>query len=238
MLDSRIVRDVIRHWDVRVADQAALAEVVIAANRRGGRRLAAHRESLVDLLDPTFVAELERVIDTGLELTGRGRGFLTALIGERVRPRAVHRPDLHRARGVPAPRQPALGGWQCAARRSDQASSASSCRCCRKQAVAFALDRANQRAVLDLTRAVARHLLAMPIRATRRRWPSRASAVRGAAARGRDQSAPHRSRPARYLAAWDDVFANVKNRKIGDLLRVEGTPTGWPIGASRCCCRC
>ena len=199
MLDPRIVRDVIRHWDVRVADQAALAEVVIAANRRGGRRLAAHRESLVDLLDPTFVAELERVIDAGLELTGRGRGFLTALI-EREFVRGLFTDLIFTALVAFQRRANPLFGGLAVRALEDQIKGFIGLfmPMLQKQAVAFALDRANQRAVLDLTRAVARHLLAMPIGELRGGGGRRGRRlVRGAAARGRDQSAPHRSRPAR-----------------------------------------
>ena len=61
------------------------------------------------------------------------------------------------------------------------------------QAIAFAVDRANQRAVLDFARAVARQLLAMPIG----RYASAASdgggSLDGAAAAGRRQSAPRRA---------------------------------------------
>ena len=199
MLDPRIVRDVIRHWDVRVADQAALAEVVIAANRRGGRRLAAHRESLVDLLDPTFVAELERVIDAGLELTGRGRGFLTALI-EREFVRGLFTDLIFTALVAFQRRANPLFGGLAVRALEDQIKRFIGLfmPMLQKQAVAFALDRANQRAVLrphprrrpPPARDADRELRGGSGRRGRR-------LVRGAAARGRDQSAPHRSRPAR-----------------------------------------
>jgi len=90
------------------------------------------------------------------------------------------------------------------------------------QATAFAIDRTNQRAVLDFARAVARQLLELPIG----RWAALAAGegaesvetlVRQAAANSRLAELARRA----ALLAWDDLFAELRQRRIGDLLRVE-----------------
>lgn len=222
LVDPEMVRELIEHWDARVVDRAVLAEVAIAANRRTARRLAGRRESLVDLLDGELVDELEAAIDAGLELTARGREFITALM-EREFIRGLFTDIIFTALVSFQRKANPLFGALAAHALEDQIKGFIGLfmPMLQAQAIAFAVDRANQRAVLDFARAVARQLLAMPIG----RYASAASdngesldgLLRRAAANPRLAELARRA----ALAAWDDAFAVVKTRRLGELLRVE-----------------
>ncbi len=223
LIDPKWVRALIQHWDTRVVDRAVVAEAVIAANRRGARRLASRRDSLVDLLDPSLVAELEGAIDAGLELTARGREFLTALM-EREFVRGLFTDLIFTALVAFQRKVNPLFGALAARALEDQIKGFIGLfmPMLQAQAIAFAVNRSNQRAVIDLVRAITRQLLAMPIgrfaaMAAPEGGGSLDALLRLAAANSRLADLSRRA----VLAAWDDVFASVKNRRIGDLLRIE-----------------
>jgi hypothetical protein len=100
------------------------------------------------------------------------------------------------------------------------------------QATAFAVDRANQRAVLDFARAVARQLLEVPIG----RYAALAGSGGGASMERlmrRAAENPALADLARRaaLASWEDLFAALKGRRIGALLPL-GEHADWL--AERC----
>ena len=80
LVDADAVRELIAHWDTRVVDRTALAEVAVAANRRGAARLARRRETLAGLLDPALLDQLDATVAAQLELTPRARAALRQLI--------------------------------------------------------------------------------------------------------------------------------------------------------------
>jgi hypothetical protein len=206
-----------------VVDRAVLAEVAIAANRRGAQRLAGRRESLVDLLDAELIDELEAAIDAGLELTARGREFITALM-EREFIRGLFTDIIFTALVSFQSRANPLFGALAVRALEDQIKGFISLfmPMLQAQAIAFAVDRANQRAVLDFARAVARQLMAMPIGryaavAANEGSESLDALLRRAAANPRLAGLARRA----ALAAWDDLFAVLKTRRLGELLQVD-----------------
>ncbi|HSQ00357.1 MAG TPA: hypothetical protein VL049_24315 [Candidatus Dormibacteraeota bacterium] len=227
VVDPQLVRELIEQWDARVVDRAVLAEVAIAANRRTTRRLAGRRESLVDLLDPELVDELEAAIDAGLELTARGREFITALM-EREFVRGLFTDIIFTALVSFQRKANPLFGALAARALEDQIKGFIGLfmPMLQAQAIAFAVDRANQRAVLDFARAVARQLLALPIgryaAAASDNGESLEALLRRAAVNPRLAELARRA----ALAAWDDVFAVLKTRRLGELLRIE-EHAGW-----------
>ena len=217
IVDPRLVRELIRHWDARVVDRVRRSprsrSPPIAAPRAASRRTASR---CVDLLD-------RRASSPSSSRDRRGprahapaaASFITALI-EREFVRGLFTDIIFTALVSFQRRANPLFGALAVRALEDQIKGFIGLfmPMLQAQAIAFAVDRANQRAVLDFARAVARQLLAMPIgRYAAAAAVERAELVRGAAARGRDQYAPHRWRVRRaLLAAWDDVFAVVKNR--------------------------
>jgi hypothetical protein len=223
VIDAELVRELIRQWDARIVEREVFAEVAIATNRRAARRLGARRESLLDLLDRQLVADLEAAIDARLELGNRGRDFIAALM-EREFVRGLFTDVIFTALVSFQRRANPLFGALAVRALEDQIKAFIGLfmPMLQAQATAFAIDPANQRAVLDFARAVARQLLELPIG----RWAALAagggaesveSLVRQAAANSRLAELARRA----ALLAWDDLFAELRQRRIGELLRVE-----------------
>ncbi|MBX3026402.1 hypothetical protein KF840_15950 [bacterium] len=223
VIDPVAVRELIDQWDLRIVDRPALTERAIAGARRSARRLAGRREALADLLDEGFLAEIETAIDAGLELGGGGRELLAALM-ERELVRGLFTDLIFTALVSFQRRANPLFGALAVRALEDQIKGFIGLfmPMLQAQAIAFAVDRANQRAVLDFARAVARQLLAAPIGgyaalAAGKTGASLATLLRHAAAN--DRLAELGRRAARI--AWDDLFAEVKNRRLGELLRLD-----------------
>jgi hypothetical protein len=223
VIDPAAVRELIAHWDTRIAARGALAEAAIGAGRRTARRLAGRRDALADLLDDELVAEIEATIDAGLELSERGRDFITALM-ERELIRGLFTDLIFTALVSFQRKANPLFGALAVRALEDQIKSFIGLfmPMLQAQAIAFAVDRTNQRAVLDFARAVARQLLATPIGryadvAASASGDALATLVRHAAANDRLAELGQRA----ALIAWDDLFAEVKQRRIGDLVRLE-----------------
>jgi hypothetical protein len=223
VIDAAAVREVLAQLDIRLLRRDAAAEVAIAAGRRTARRLAGRRDSLAELLDADLLAEIEATIDAGLEMSERGRDALAALM-EREFVRGLFT-DLIFTALVSFQRKanPLFGGLAVRALEEQIKSFIGLFMpMLQAQAIAFALDRANQRAVLDFARAVARQLLATPIgryagAATGASGDAVAALLRHAAANDRLAALARRA----AVTAWDDLFAVLKSRRIGDLLRLD-----------------
>jgi hypothetical protein len=206
-----------------VVDRALLAEIGIGAARRGARRLAGRRESLADLVDEHLLAELESAIDAGIALGGRGREFVVALM-EREFIRGLFTDIIYTALvSFQSKANPLFGAFAMRA-LEDQIKSFIGffMPMLQAQAAAFVVDRGNQRAVLDFARAVARQLLSMPIG----RYAESAAGEGGRAAAALLRHAAADERLAELarrtaLLAWDDLFAEVKSRRLGALFRIE-----------------
>lgn len=223
VIDPRQVRELIEQWDARMVQRAVLAEAAVAAGRRGAHRLAGRRESLLDLLDAELIEELETAIDAGLELGARGREFITALM-EREFVRGLFTDVIFTALVSFQRKANPLFGALAVRALEDQIKGFIGLfmPMLQAQAIAFAVDRANQRAVLDFARAVARQLLALPIGqvaalAAREGGESLDGFARRAAADPRLADLARRA----ALAVWDDLFAVLKRRRVGELLRLE-----------------
>ncbi|MFN8643493.1 MAG: hypothetical protein U0802_18215 [Candidatus Binatia bacterium] len=233
VIDPELVRELIRQWDARIVVREVVAEVAIAANRRTTKRLASRRESLLELLDRQLVADLEATIEARLELSERGRAFIAALM-EREFVRGLFTDVIFTALvSFQRKTNPFFGALAVRA-LEDQIKGFIGLfmPMLQAQATAFAVDRANQRAVLDFGRAIARQLLELPIgrvaaAATGEGAASLEAFARQAAANTRLADLARRA----ALLSWDDLFAELKNRRVGELLRVE-EHAGWL--AERC----
>lgn len=223
VIDPRLVREVIAHWDTRVVDRVALAEVAVAANRRGARRLARRGETLAGLLDEALLDELDAAVAAQLELTPRARAFVAALMESEFISRLFT--DLIYTALVSFQRKanPLFGALTVRALEEQiKGFIRLFMPMLQTQATAFAVDPANQRAVIDFARAVVRQLLEQPIG----RYAGLASG-RGAGSletllrRAADNQALAALGRRAALAIWDDLFAAVKDRRIARLVRID-----------------
>lgn len=223
LIDADAVRDLIAHWDTRIVDRAALADVAVAANRRGATRLARRRETLAGLLDPALLDELDAAVAAQFELTPRARAVVAALMESEFISQLFT--DLIFTALVSFQRKanPLFGAF---AARALEEQIKGFIRffmpMLQAQATAFAVDPANQRAAVGFARAALRQILEQPIGhfaglATGRGTGSLEVLLRRAAASERLAALARRA----ALAAWDDLFAALGTRRLGDLLRVE-----------------
>jgi hypothetical protein len=233
VVDPELVRTLIRHWDSRLIDRGAVAEVMIAANRRSADRLTRRDESLIDLLDRQLVADLEAALDASLEMTDRARDFVATLM-QRDFVQGLFADVIFTA--VVSFQQKANPFFGAFATRALEGQIKGFIRLfmpmLQAQATAFAVDRANQRAVLDFARAVARQLLEVPIG----RYAALAGRGGGASMERLMRRAAENPALADLgrraaLASWDDLFAALQGRRIGALLPL-GEHADWL--AERC----
>jgi hypothetical protein len=101
-----------------------------------------------------------------------------------------------------------------------------------QQATAFAVSKENQRILLDFARAIVRQLLNEPLRhyagmvSSGQRTKAEVF-IRKAVGNAKLDSQIRKV----ALAAWDDLYAAIQNKTVGDLLRLE-EHAGWL--AARC----
>jgi len=223
LVDADAVRELIAHWDTRVVDRAVLAEVAVAANRRGAARLARRRETLAGLLDPALLDQLDATVAAQLELTPRARAVVAALMESEFISQLFT--DLIFTALVSFQRKanPLFGAF---AARALEEQIKGFIRffmpMLQAQATAFAVDPANQRAAVGFARAALRQILEQPIGhfaalASGRGSGSLEALLRRAAVSERLAGLARRA----ALAAWDDLFAALGTRRLGDLVRVE-----------------
>jgi len=222
-VDADLIRTLIADWDTRVVDREALAELVIGTSRRVQTRLTRRGESLLGLLDPQLVDDLDALLSEDIEMSPHVEAFTanlmqqefirrlftdiiyTAIVSfnQRVNPlfgalttRVLEEQIKHFIRLF----MPAL----------------------QQQATTFAVNKDNQRIVLDFTRAIARRLLDEPLRhyagmvsSGQRR---QTVALIRKAARNPKLAASVRKAS---LAAWDDVYRLIRDKKVGELLQLD-----------------
>lgn len=220
VVDARLAGELIGAWDTRLVDRRALAELAIATNRRGARRLARRGETLAGLLDDALLAELDAALGAQFDLSPRAREFVAALV-EREFVTGLFTDLIFTALVSFQRRANPLFGALAVHALEDQIKGFIRLfmPMLQAQATAFATDRANQRAVLDFARAAARQLLDLPLDrwaalaggAAPERLLRRAAADAGLADLGRRAA----------LAAWDDLFAAARGLRVGTLLRLE-----------------
>ncbi|HXQ21731.1 MAG TPA: hypothetical protein VN812_08655, partial [Candidatus Acidoferrales bacterium] len=69
VIDARQVRVLIQNWGNRLIDREVVADLIIQGNRRMNRRLRRQRGSLLSVLDPQLVDDIEALMRAGMELS-------------------------------------------------------------------------------------------------------------------------------------------------------------------------
>lgn len=222
VVDPASVRTLIRAWDTRLVNRALLAELGLAAHRRGAKRLRGKRQAPLALFDPALLEELDAALAAALELSPRAEAFVAALMGREF-VRSLFTDLIFTAIVAFQRKLNPLFGALTARALEDQIKGFIRLfmPMLQAQATAFIVDRRNQRVVLDLARAVVRQLLERPLD----RYAALASAG-GSAAEGLLRAAAADEKLGELVrhiavAVWDDLFAVARARRLGELLHLD-----------------
>ena len=221
VLDPELVRGMIREWDARMIDRAVLADLIIETSRGGSRQRRA--VPLRRLLDPQLVADIDALVQEGFALSADTEEMVAAIM----------RQDLVRGLFTDVIFSAIVSFYQ----RVNPLFGAITMRVLeeqikgfirlfmpvlQRQAIAFILDTNNQRVAADFARVIVRQLLEQPLPngwadlppGQRRRIEA---LIRHAAAGTKLDAAIRQA----TLAAWDDLYAMIDDKRVGDMVRLE-----------------
>ena len=228
VLDAELVGRLIREWDPRLIDREIVASLVIETNRSVLGQLQRRGESLLGLLDDRLVVDIEALLDEDIELSGNAEDFVANLMEQEFVRRLFT--DIIFTSIVSFYRKvnPLFGAVAMRVLEEQiKGFIGLVMPMIVKQATSFAASQANQRVVLDFTRSIVRQLLDEPL-------PSYTAMVSA----GQRKKAEAFVRKAvtsdkldalireTALATWEDIYRGIRNRKVGDLVRLEAH-AGW-----------
>ncbi len=231
VVDPVLVRSLIGEWNTRMIDRIGLADLIIEASRRAGRQRRA--VTLRRMLDPQLIADIDALVQEGFALSADTEEFVAAIM----------RQDLVRGLFTDVIFSAIVSFYQ----RVNPLFGAITMRVLeeqikgfirffmpmlQRQAIAFILNSDNQRVAADFTRVIVRHLLDQPLPngwadlapGQRRRMEA---LIRHAAGSARLDAAIREA----TLAAWDDLYGMIRDKRVGDLVRLEEQA---PWFAERC----
>lgn len=223
VIDARFVRTMIRELDARVIDRAIVADLVVEVNRRVRARLAGAERSLLDLLDRRLVADIASTLETAMEFPSGGEAFAATLMRQEF-VRSLFTDIIYTAIVSFNERVNPLFGAFATRALEDQIKGFIDrfMPMLQAQAIAFAVERRNQRIVLAFAQSVVRLLLDVPVA----QYAALAASAGGKPAEAVIRTAVNNAKLGALvreaaLAVWDDFYAAVRNRRIGELLRLE-----------------
>jgi hypothetical protein len=228
VVDPRRVRALIHEWDVQLTDVRAVADLVIQVNRRLERRLKRRRESLVDLLDQQMGAHLDAVIDAAVESTAQAEELVTRMMRQEFVRRLFTDIIFTSIVSFYQKVNPLFGALTTRVLEEQiKGFIQLVLPVIQRQAIAFALSTANQRVVAEFTRSIVRQLLneplgnyALNISPAQRKKAE--ALVRHAIGNTTLETLMRRA----ALAVWDDLYATMRNRRVGDIVRLD-TRAPW-----------
>jgi hypothetical protein len=233
VLDVGLVRKLIQEWDARMMDRETLATLIIQGNRRMTDRLKRRDSSLLGLLDQQLVADIDAILKEDVELPTHVEEFIANMMRQEF-VRRLFTDIIFTSIVSFYQRVNPLFGAIAMRILEDQIKSFIRLfmPMIQKQATAFAVNKQNQRVVLDFGRVVIRQLLDEPLPnysamiSPRQRRKAEAL-IRKALGNAKLDALIH----AVMLSAWDDAYRTIRNKKVGDLIRLE-EHAGWL--AERC----
>lgn len=222
VLDADLVRRTIREWDAGLTRPDVIADFVIQANRHVAGRLKRRRQSVLGLLDEPLVARLDALLEEDMELSAHAEQFIAKL----MRQEFVHRlfTDIIFTSIVSFYEKvnPFFGAL---AMRALEEQIKSFIRLfmpmVEAQATEFAVNRNNQRFLLDFTRAIVWQLLNEPLpwygaMISSGQRKKAAALIRAAIGNAKLDTLARDT----ALAVWDDLYKTMQKKKVGDLLRI------------------
>ena len=234
VVDPALVRRLIHEWHGHLLNHTAIADVAIAAQRRAAGRAKTIGKSAAEFLDPRLVADIEALLTADVVPPADAAAFVGSLMQEEF-VRGLFT-DLIFTAIVAFNRRvnPLFGGLTT---RLLEEQIKNFIRLfmpmLQQHAIAFALDADNQRMFLDVVLGVMRQLLAVPLRqyaemiSPHRRKQTEAL-IRTAAGNPRFESLLRTV----SVAAWDDLYASIRDERIGDMLNLDAQAARLARGAA------
>jgi hypothetical protein len=222
-VDAELVRTTIRGWNPDILDSDALAGVVLAVNRRTVGRLRRRRGSLRSVVDPQVIADLQALLAAGGEPTPQAEQVLSTLMQQPFM-RALFTDVVFTAIVSFYQRVNPLFGALTMRALEDQIKGFIRyfMPTLLQQATTFATSHANRRILADATRAFVERVLDQPLATYAREVPAAQrrhlhAVIRQAVTAPRLNAALR----AAALAAFDDVYETIRERKVRQLIRLD-----------------
>jgi hypothetical protein len=221
VVDPQLIRSMIGEWTTRMIDRPVWADLIIAASRRTSRQRRG--VPLRRVLDAQLVADIDALVQEGFAPSADTEELVAAIM----------RQDLVRGLFTDVIFSAIVSFYQ----RVNPLFGAITTRVLeeqikgfirlfmpmlQRQAIGFILDTANQRVAADFARVIVRELLEQPLPngwtdlapGQRRRLEA---LIRHAAGSAKLDTAIREA----TLAAWDDLYAMIRDKRVGDLVRLE-----------------
>ncbi len=223
VLDAERVRTIIREWDTRAVNREVVADLVIRANRRMTERLNRRGMSLGSLLGPHFVADIDAILKDGMRLSAHAEDFVAKIVRQEF-VRGLFTDIVFSAIVSFYQKVNPLFGALTMRVMEEQIKGFIRLfmPMLQQQATAFAISKENQRILFDFARSITRQLLNEPLAhyatliSAGQRTKAEALIRKAVASAALDSVIRNAT-----LAAWDDLYETIRDKKMGDLLRLD-----------------
>lgn len=229
VVDTELVRSIIHEWDTRMIDRARLAELIIEGTRQSARK----QRGPLRRLDPQLIADAEAIVREGFALSAGAEDAIAAIMRQEF-VRGLFTDIIFSAIVSFYQRVNPLFGAVTVRVLEEQIKGFIRffMPMLQQQATAFIVNQANQRVAVDFVSVVVRQILEQPL-------PDYSAMITPAQRRKLETLIRHATASAKLdsivreatLSAWDDLYAIIADKRVGELLRVE-EQAGW--FAERC----
>jgi hypothetical protein len=237
VIDRDVVRRIIQEWDSKIINEQLVADLVIAASGCVATQLKKRRASLRATIDPQLAADLEALLQQRVRLSRRAEDLIGAIMRQEFVRRLFGDIIFTSIVAFHEKANPLFGGIAVRLMQEQIKGFIDLFMpMLQKQAIAFAVTKENQRILLGFVRAIIRHLLDAPLADYAQMVSSLQKRRVGALIRTAVADAARSAKLEQLaremtLAVWDGVYRDVRDKRVGDVLRLEGH-VGWL--AQRC----
>ena len=223
VVDADLVRSVIRDWDAKMLNRALLADLLVQGNRTVARTLRRRGKSLLGLLDTELVAGIDALLEEDMPLSRYAEDFAGKIMRQEFVRRLFTDIIFTSIVSFYGKVNPFFGAI---AMRALEDQIKGFIRLfmpmVQSQATAFAINKDNQRILVDFTRSIIRQLLDEPLE----HYAAMISSAQRKKATTLMRQAVDDAKLGALtrtvaLALWDDLYARVGDKRVGDLLRLE-----------------
>jgi len=237
VIDSDLVRRTIQEWDSKIINEQLVADLMIAASGHVATQLKKRRTSVRATIDPQLATDLEALVHQRIRLSRRAEDLVAAIMRQEFVRRLFSDIIFTSIVAFHKKVNPVFGGFTVRLLQEQIKGFIDLFMpMLQKQAVAFAITKENQRILLDFVRAIIRHLLDAPLADYGEMvssWQKRrvSALMRKAVVDAARSAKLEQLIREMALAVWDGVYRDVRDKRVGDVLRLE-EHVGWL--AQRC----